>query len=172
MGEDDDDKEKEEEKIEAPENNLILISEKRLRELVSLRHIDGCKCKKNYEIEIIRDGFEASISRICHTCALKRIGKRYAHLFTQGKKEAPIYKTNLAIIYHSVIEDYGFAGLKRLQAALGMPVMGNYKYGRYLTYLCLELQDKERKRMSLRKKKFPDRKKVQKKSNEYEVGGF
>ena len=88
MMEDDDDKENEEEKIEELKSNLILISQKRLMELVSSRGIAGCKYKKKYDIKIIRDGFEASINRFCHICALKKPNRheKCPPLHSFGKK--------------------------------------------------------------------------------------
>ncbi|XP_064119169.1 uncharacterized protein LOC135224248 [Macrobrachium nipponense] len=59
---------------------------------------------------------------------------KYPPISTEGRK-APIYKTNVAVIYHSLLEDYGFAGLKRLQGTLGIKPMGNSKYSRHLRYL-------------------------------------
>ena len=62
------------------------------------------------------------------------------HQSQYSTKKDRIYKTNVCIIYHSLLEDYGFSGIKRIQGALGIPVMGNYKYARYLRYIYEQMQ--------------------------------
>lgn len=46
-----------------------------------------------------------------------------------------LYKTNIALVYLSIIDDYGLAGVRRQLGALGMKHIGTSKYYRYLTYV-------------------------------------
>lgn len=128
------------EDIDEEDNELILVSRKRLREICA-KILPRCTCTKNYIVQFENDGFETTIKRSCKKCRL-----RSTSLPTKcptdeiAKTSADVFKSNAALIYHSILEDYGFAGMKRLQAAMGIKPMGNYKFGRYLKYLYEEME--------------------------------
>lgn len=75
----------------------------------------------------------------CKRCNFKNTSK--PEVVKAGRRRTSrICRTNIALIYLSVIEDTGFAGLRRMLGVLGSEPIGKFKYYRHLRYLFEEMK--------------------------------
>lgn len=115
------------------DNETVIITKKRLQELVQFT----CHCQsRNYVLQYAADAFESTITMYCELCAVEKTSKpASARRTAPVQQKNTIFKTNVGIIYLSIIDDFGLAGARRLLGVLGMQNIGNYKYYRYLEYI-------------------------------------
>lgn len=116
---------------------MIVLSKRRLKNIVASR----CSCENpEYQYKFTHDIFDVSITLECTSCGKKEKSKPEVVHSTGRRRKTSIYRTNIALIYLSVIDDTGAAGVKRMLGALGMRTMGNFKYYRHLQYMFGEMK--------------------------------
>lgn len=94
-----------------------------------------CSCKDvTYDFDFETDAFENTITVKCQRCGLQKKSTQETLAETERRKKTAVYKTNIGLVYLSIIDDFGLAGLRRLLGLLGMPSIGKYKYYRRLRY--------------------------------------
>ena len=113
-------------------HRTVVISESRLSELSESK----CECSVDRHLSLENDGFEDTIKMTCSQCQ---------HEFISNPEviadDSDFFERNASLVYHSIIDGYGIAGLKRLLGILGMPTMGFYKYYRYVAFLAKRMND-------------------------------
>lgn len=119
-----------EEEDSADSDEIVMMTKRRLKKLTS----SHCSCPEpTLEYSFKPDVYENTVIIHCTTCNFKNISQ--PEEVEVGRNKKKIGKTNIALLYLSVIEDAGFAGVRRMMGALGMPPVGKCKYYRHLTYL-------------------------------------
>lgn len=120
------------------DNEYVFITKGRLKEIVSSR---PCSCGDgSCGLEYDEDGFDSTITVTCDVCDLKKISKPAAVTDGyHGRKD--LYKTNVGLVYASIIDDFGLAGVRRLLGILGRPTIGTGEYYRYLRYIYNVMKD-------------------------------
>ena len=91
------------------EEECVIISKRRLKSLVE------CQCEENStSLEFHREGFETIVTRYCAQCEHTETSmplECHGHVPVPLSRVKGFYKTNVVLVYLSILEDYGFAGL-------------------------------------------------------------
>ena len=105
------------------DEEIIMMTKRRLKKLTS----SHCSCPDpTLEYSFKPEVYEKTVTIRCTTCNFKNTSQ--PEVVEVGSHKKKIGRTNIALIYLSVIEDTGFAGVRRMMGALGMPPVGNFKY--------------------------------------------
>ena len=126
--------EKEEIEHSSEDEGNVVISKKRFRQMFT----SNCGCISDHYVDFREDAFESSIKLECVTCGDKDVSEPIK-LFEKDK--AVIWDTNAKMVYSTLVDDIGRAGMNRFLGALGKKPMGAFKYYRYLNFIC-DLMDK------------------------------
>ncbi|XP_045134439.1 uncharacterized protein LOC123518003 [Portunus trituberculatus] len=113
------------------DEEFVILTKKRLKKLTS----SHCSCPDPaLEYTFKPKLFENAVTIRCTTCNFNNTSR--PEFVEAGAHKKKISRANIVFIYLSIIEDTGFAGMRRMMGGLGMPLVGKFKYYRHLSYLC------------------------------------
>lgn len=112
------------------DEEFVILTKKRLKKLTS----SHCSCPDPaLEYTFKPELFENAVTIRCTTCNFNNTSR--PEFVEAGAHKKEINRANIVFIYLSIIEDTGFAGMRRMMGGLGMPLVGKFKYYRHLSYL-------------------------------------
>ena len=117
-------------------DEIVMLTKTRLKNLLSSR----CSCSEpSFEFTFQPDAYENTITMHCTKCNFNKLST--PEVVKAGRRRtSKIYKTNISLTYLSVIDDIGFAGIRRMMGVLGMKPIGKFKYYRHPSYLFAEME--------------------------------
>jgi len=122
------------------DDSVLLLREKRLKNLVA--NTKECDCGGRAELKVRKKQSEVFLTLQCSLCE-NVLYEDEPDVATLEKKTGKILTSmNIRLVYASMVNDTGHAGLTRLCSVLGTPRMSTGTYHKYKDEICGAINEK------------------------------